>query len=106
MFDWSGLVDRATELFNGGNLAELANGELNEHLSALGIDAEALDGLQVEQLQTMLDDAGIDIASLTEGQLGELVTTVTERGGLDGIDNACFREIHHARQSNLQEIEK
>ena len=86
MFDWSGLVDRATEMFNGGGLADLANGELSEHLSALGTDASALDGLQVEQLQTLLDDAGIDMASLTDGQLGELVTTVTENGGFDGID--------------------
>ena len=86
MFDWSGLVDRATEMFNGGALADLANGELGEQLSSLGVDASALDGVQLEQLQTVIEDAGIDLASLSESQLGELVTTVAESGGLDGID--------------------
>ena len=81
MFDWSGLVGQAKEMFNGGAIGDIANGELSEQLSTLGIDASALNGLQVEQLQTLFDDAGIDLAKTSAAS--SAMTTIASAPSCD-----------------------
>ncbi|MBU2531638.1 MAG: hypothetical protein KKB37_02770 [Alphaproteobacteria bacterium] len=86
MFDWSGLMDRATEMFRGSEFEQLIGPDLAERLTALGVDSSLVDGLQLDQIQTVLNEAGVDVSGLTETQLGEIVTAVSENGGIDGLD--------------------
>ncbi len=80
------LFDRATDLFKDNDLSQALGPDLAERLSQLGTNGFSLDSLQGEDIQTMLDNAGIDVSSLSDGQISEIITSVQENGGLEGID--------------------
>lgn len=89
MLDFSGLLDRATELLSGGNAGEVLDTDLAGKLSELGVDSSLLEGVQLDEVHTLLDNAGIDMSALNESQIGELLTSVQENG-LDAVDLTNF----------------
>ena len=86
MLDLSGLLDRASELLSGGNFQDAIGADLTQHLTELGVDSSLLDGVQVDDLQNLLDNSGIDVSALGQTELGEIIATVKENGGIEGID--------------------
>lgn len=89
MLDFSGLLDRATELLSSGSVDEVLGTDLAGKLSELGVDGSLLEGVQLDDMQNLLDNAGIDLSALSESQVGELLTAVQENG-LDGVDLTNF----------------
>ena len=77
-------------LLNGGNLADVIGKDLGERLKELGIDASRFDGGQIEELQNLMHDSGIDLSALNETQLSNLIVSVRENGGIDGLDLTHF----------------
>ena len=90
MFDLSKLFDQATEMLKDGSLHEFLSSDLSERLSNLGIDSLLSDNVQIDDIQTLLDGAGIDPASLNDAQLSELMTAASENGGIEGLDLSAF----------------
>lgn len=90
MFDLSKLFDQAIEMFKGGGLEGLAGSDLAGRLSELGIDSALLDGIQTDDIQALLNNAGIDISSLSDMQLNEIITSISENGGIENLDLSSF----------------
>jgi hypothetical protein len=81
MFDFSRLVETVTGAI-GGQVSEkiaeiLPAADLLQHA---GIDLQQLEGLGSSEIMAVLESAGIDVASLTDGQLAELI------GGLNSSE--------------------
>lgn len=86
MFDLSAIVDRATDLFKGTDFQEFLGPDLADRLSEFGIDSSVLEGTSLEDIQSTLTDAGIDLESLSENQFGEIAKAISEQGGIEGLD--------------------
>ena len=89
MFDFGQAVEKISALF-GQNVAveELLGNELADRIGALDLDPSVLGGLPFDQLETLLADANIDPSALGEGQLTELLQSIAESGGPEGVDVA------------------
>ena len=71
MFNFGSIFEQAAELLHSSNVAELMGEEapcdLQETMTQFGITPEDLQGLAPEEAMTLLEDRGIDLASLGEG---------------------------------------
>jgi len=90
MFDLSKLLDHATDMFKGGGLEGLIGTDLAGRLSELGLDNTLLDGIQTEDIQSLLNNAGIDLMSLSDTQLSEIISSISENGGIENLDLSNF----------------
>ena len=90
MLDFSGLLDRASELFNSGKLEDVLGSDLVGRLNEQGIDASMLEGGQLDDIQNLMENSGVDLSALDETQLNDLIATVQENGGLEGLDLSSF----------------
>ena len=82
MFNFSLMIDQATELFHSANIGELMNDEapadLQDALDQAGISSESLQNLAPEEALSMLQENGIDLGSLGDG---EALTQIREMIG-------------------------
>ncbi len=89
MFDISNIVDKVGGLFGQGSVVQDAlGGNLADVLGNANIDPALLENLPLDNVSQWLADAGVDPATLGEGQLADLVTQVSENGGVGGLDIA------------------
>jgi len=74
MFDFGQIIEKVT-----GFLGD--TGGVQEVLGNVNIDSAILENLPLDQVEGYLGEAGIDTATLTEGQLGAIVQKLTGPGG-------------------------
>lgn len=79
MFDFGALKDTVVDAIG-------SSGQASDMLSNLSLDPSILEGLQLDQIGETLAQSGIDLQSLSELQVTDLITQVTENGGLEGLD--------------------
>lgn len=72
MFNFSLMIDQATELFHSSNIGELMNdrtpADLQDAFDQAGISSEMLQNLAPEEALSMLQENGVDLGSLGEGE--------------------------------------
>ncbi len=82
MFNFSLMIDQATELFHSSNIGELMNDRtpvgLQDAFDQAGISSEMLQNLAPEEALSMLQENGADLGSLGEG---EALTRIRETIG-------------------------
>ena len=86
MFDLSGLLNSASDMFKGSSFEDVLGDDIASRLSNLDFDPASLDGTQLGDIQSLLEGTGIDLSALSESQVGELITSVKENGGIEGLD--------------------
>ena len=83
MFNFSAVIDQATELLHSSNIGELMGQEepfdLQEAITALGINAEDLQGLAPEEAMNVLQENGLDFETLGGGPVLEQIREVVAR---------------------------
>jgi len=79
MFDFGALKDRLSDMFEPGGTA-------TELFSNIDLNPALLDNLHLDQLGDTLAQSGIDLQSLSDIQVTEVVQQVTENGGFEGLD--------------------
>ena len=87
MLDVSDVMDRFSGWFGQGNAAsDLVGGNLADMVNNAGLDPSLLENLSLDHVGQWLADAGIDPASLSQGQIAEIVRQVGEGAAVDGLD--------------------
>lgn len=90
MFDFPELLNRASDMFKGSSFEDIVGANISDRLSELGTGEFGLDPEQLGEIQSLFDGEGVDLTSLTEGQLSDLLASVKESGSLEGIDLSQF----------------
>ena len=81
MFNLDQIIEKVSGLFGeGGGVQELLGGNLAETLGNAGIDPSMIENLPLDQVREQLASAGIDVSSLTDGQVSEMVGKFTGGG--------------------------
>jgi len=82
MFNFSAIINQATELFHSSNIGELMGEEepfdLQETLTSLGLDAEVLQGLSPEEALNLLQEKGVEADALGGGPVLEQIREIIE----------------------------
>lgn len=72
MFNFSLIIDQATELFHSSDITELmgdgAPTDVHGAIEQLGLSSEALQNLAPEEALSMLKENGVDLAALGESE--------------------------------------
>ncbi len=79
MFDFGALKETVANVFETGGTA-------TEVFSNIDLNPSVLDSLHLDQLGDLLAQSGIDLQSLSDIQVTEVVQQVTENGGFEGLD--------------------
>lgn len=77
MFDFDRITQQITGLITGQTSEAVSVDGL---LSSAGLDPQDLAGLGIDEALTALSEAGIDVSSLTDGQLAELLSGLGDSG--------------------------
>ena len=92
MLDISGVVDRVSGwLGQGGAASDVVGGNLADMVNNANLDPALLENLSLDHVSQWLADAGIDPASLSQGQVAEIVRQVGEGAAVDGLDVSTIR---------------
>lgn len=87
MFDMSQIAEKISGLFEqSGVHAESLPGGLAELAQSANIDLSALESAPIEQLTTLLSQAGIDPTGLADSQIIETAQDLVQKGALENLD--------------------
>lgn len=77
MFDFSSLIDTASELLQGQDIGQLAElGNVTQVLEGTGLNPQDLAGLPFDQATELLSQAGIGPEMLSDPQAIEMITSL------------------------------